>query len=135
VHATLESICWQTRDVYDAVTEEMQAKGKALKVDGGAAKNDYLMQLQADILGIEVIRPVVTETTALGAAYAAGLPADFWPSKKHLQEICRVDRVFIPKWDEEKRKKLHDGWSAAVRRSMGWLKEVGDLPPSGTAIN
>jgi glycerol kinase len=135
VHATLESICWQTRDVYDAMTEEMQAKGKALKVDGGAARNDYLMQLQADILGIEVIRPVVTETTALGAAYAAGLPVDFWPSKEHLREICKVDRVFIPKWDEEKRSKLHDGWSAAVKRSMGWLKEVGDLPPSGTAIN
>ena len=135
VHATLESICWQTKDVYDAMTEEMQAKGKALKVDGGAARNDYLMQLQADILGIEVIRPIITETTALGAAYAAGLAVDFWPSKNHLRKICKVDRVFLPKWDEEKRKKLHDGWNASVRRSKGWLKEVGDLPPSGTAVN
>ena len=135
VHATLESICWQTRDVYDVMTEEMQANGKALKVDGGAARNDYLMQLQADILGIEVIRPVVTETTSLGAAYAAGLAVDFWSSKKDLQDICKIDRTFIPRWDEEKRKKLHNGWSAAVRRSMGWLKEVGDLPPSGTAVN
>ena len=132
VHATLESICWQTRDVFDVMTEEMQAKGKALKVDGGAARNDYLMQLQADILGIEVIRPVVTETTSLGAAYAAGLAMDFWSSNKDLQEICKIDRTFVPTWDEEKRKKLHSGWTAAVRRSMGWLKEVGELPPSGT---
>jgi len=135
VHATLESICWQTKDVYDAMTEEMESKGKALKVDGGAARNDYLMQLQADILGIEVIRPVVTETTSLGAAYAAGLAVDFWPSKEHLRDICKIDKVFVPQWDEEKRKKLYNGWNAAVKRSRGWLKEVGDLPPSGTAVN
>lgn len=135
VHATLESICWQTKDVYDVITDEIQTSGKTLKVDGGAARNDYLMQLQADILGIDIIRPVVTETTSLGAAFAAGLAVDFWRSKKELQEICKIDKTFIPKWDEEKRKKLHNGWSAAVKRSMGWLKEVGDLPPSGTAVN
>jgi glycerol kinase len=135
VHATLESICWQTRDVYDAMSEEMQTKAKALKVDGGAARNDYLMQLQADTLGIEVVRPVVTETTSLGAAYTAGLAVDFWSSRKDLRDICRIDKVFIPKWDEEKRQKLHNGWNAAVRRCRGWLKEVGDLPSSGTAVN
>jgi glycerol kinase len=135
VHATLESICWQTRDVYDAITEEMRAKGKALKVDGGAARNNYLMQLQADILGIEVVRPVVTETTSLGAAYAAGLAVDFWSSKKDLRNNCKIDRVFIPKWDAGKRKKLHNGWSASVGRCREWLKEVGDLPPSGTAVD
>jgi glycerol kinase len=135
VHATLESICWQTRDVYDVMTDEMQANGKTLKVDGGAARNDYLMQLQADILGINVVRPVVTETTSLGAAYAAGLAVDLWPSKEELREICKIDRTFVPRWDDEKREKLHDGWRAAVKRSLGWLKEVGDLPPSGTAVN
>jgi len=135
VHATLEGICWQTGDVYDAMMEEMRGEGKALRVDGGAARNDYLMQLQADILGINVIRPAVIETTALGAAYAAGLAVDLWSNRNYLRDICKIDRVFVPKWDEEKRKKLHNGWTAAVKRSQGWLKEVGDLPPSGTAIN
>jgi len=134
VHATLESICWQTRDVYDAMMEEMRGDGKALRVDGGAARNDYLMQLQANILGINVTRPAVIETTALGAAYAAGLAVDLWPSRNYLRDICKIDRVFVPKWDEEKRKKLHNGWTAAVKRTRGWLKEVGDLPPSGTEI-
>ncbi len=134
VHATLECICWQTKDVFEAMAKDTGVKLAALKVDGGAVKNNYLMQLQADILGCDVVRPVVTETTSLGAAYAAGLAVGFWKSTDELRELWKVDRVFKPKWDEEKRQKLYNGWLAAIERAKGWLKEVGELPPSGTSV-
>lgn len=135
VHATLESICWQTKDVFEAMYADTGTKLEALKVDGGAVVNNYLMQLQADILGCKVIRPVVTETTSLGAAYAAGLAVGFWESTDELVKLWKVDRVFEPKWPEEKREKLYKGWKAAVKRAQGWLKEVGELPPSGTTVD
>lgn len=134
VHATLESICWQTKDVFEAMYADTGTKLASLKVDGGAVVNNYLMQLQADILGVDVIRPVVTETTSLGAAYAAGLAVGYWSSIDELKKLWKVDRVFKPKWDEERRSKLYRGWKAAVERARGWLKDVGELPSSGTSV-
>lgn len=89
----------------------------------GATVNNYLMQLQADILGVKIIRPVLTETTSLGAAYAAGLAADFWKDLNEIKQNWRIDRVFIPQWTEEKREKLYKGWRKAVKRSMRWIEK------------
>ena len=135
IHAVLESECWQTRDVVEAMYADTGVKLARLKVDGGAVVNNYLMQLQADVLGVDVIRPKITETTSLGAAFAAGLAVGFWKSTDELRKLWKVDRIFKPKWDEEKREKLYRGWKAAVKRAQGWLKEVGELPPSGTKVD
>jgi glycerol kinase len=93
----------------------------ALKVDGGATVNDFLMQLQADVLGVEVVRPVVHETTALGAAYAAGLATGLWSGLDELRANWGVDRVFEPQWDEARREEAYAGWKKAVERSRGWV--------------
>ena len=135
IHATLEQICWQTRDVFEAMTKDTNITLGTLKVDGGAAVNNYLMQLQADTLGCNVIRPAITETTSLGVAYAAGLAVNFWSNLRELRELWKVDRVFKPKWSRDKREKLYHGWKEAVKRARGWLKDVGELPSSGTIIN
>lgn len=123
VHAALEAICYQTRDVIEAMTEDSGMRIRELRVDGGAAVNNYLMQLQSDILGVKVVRPTVTETTSLGAAYMAGLAIDFWESTDEIRRNWRVDREFLPEWPEEKRQRMYEGWKRAVRRSMGWIKE------------
>ena len=133
-HATLESICWQTKDVCEVMRLQSRKELKALKVDGGAAVNNYLMQLQADILGDDVVRPAITETTALGAVYAAGLAVDFWSNVKELKKFWKIGRVFRPRWEVSRRNKLYQGWKVAVKRAEGWLSEVGELPPSGTII-
>jgi len=122
VHATLESICYQTKDVLVAMQKDSGVELKSLKVDGGAVKNNYLMQLQADILGVEVIRPTVDETTALGAAYAAGLATGFWQSLEHLRANWGIDRVFKPQWDEARREEAYAGWKRAVERARGWVR-------------
>ncbi len=122
VHATLESICYQTKDVLMAMEKDSGVELKTLKVDGGAVKNNYLMQLQADILGVEVIRPTVEETTALGAAYAAGLATGFWESLDDLRANWSIDRVFRPRWDEARREKAYAGWKRAVERARGWVQ-------------
>jgi glycerol kinase len=122
VHATLESICYQTKDVLEAMQKDSGVELKALKVDGGAVKNNYLMQLQADILGVEVIRPIVDETTALGAAYAAGLATGFWESLEDLRKNWGIDRVFKPQWDEAQRGEGYAGWKRAVERARGWVQ-------------
>jgi glycerol kinase len=134
VHAALESICWQTRSVYDAVTADIGVRLESLKVDGGASVNNYLMQLQADTIGAKVIRPAITETTALGAAYMAGLAVGFWENLDEIIKLWKVDRIFEPKWSEEKREKLYKGWKVAVEKAKGWLRETGELPPSGTTV-
>lgn len=121
VRATLEAICYQTREVLQAMEHDAQISLKALKVDGGAVKNDFLMQLQADILGVQVIRPTVNETTALGAAYAAGLATGFWKSRDELRQNWGVDRVFEPQWDAARREEGYRGWKRAVERAKGWL--------------
>ena len=123
VRATLESICYQTRDVLEAMRADSGIELTALKVDGGATVNDFLMQLQADVLGVPVVRPVVHETTALGAAYAAGMATGLWLSLDELRANWGVDRVFEPRWDEARIAEGHAGWKKAVERSRGWVGE------------
>ena len=123
IRATLEAICYQTRDVMAAMRADSGIDLTTLKVDGGATVNNFLMQLQADILGVPVVRPVVHETTALGAAYAAGLATGLWSSLDELRANWGVDRVFEPQWLEERREKAYAGWKRAVERSLGWMKD------------
>ncbi len=123
VRATLESICYQTRDVLEAMRADSGIELTALKVDGGATVNNFLMQLQADVLGVPVVRPVVHETTALGAAYAAGLATGLWDGLDELRANWGVDRVFEPQWSDEQRAETYAGWKKAVERSRGWVEE------------
>jgi len=122
VRATLEAICYQTREVIEAMEKDSGVALKTLKVDGGAVKNNFLMQLQADILGAKVVRPIVNETTALGAAYAAGLAVGFWESLDELRQNWGIDRVFEPQWDATRRAEGYTGWKRAVERAKGWLR-------------
>jgi glycerol kinase len=121
VRATLEAICYQTRDVLEAMRVDADIELTALKVDGGATVNDFLMQLQADVLGVPVVRPTVNETTALGAAYAAGLATGFWGSLDVLEDNWGQDRIFEPTWDEPRREEGYKGWKKAIERARGWV--------------
>jgi len=120
VRATLEAICYQTREVLEAMERDAGIHLSALRVDGGASRNALLMQLQADILGVPVIRPTVSETTALGAAYAAGLSAGVWGSLDRLREQWQVERTFEPAWSADRRDAGYAGWRRAVERARGW---------------
>jgi len=121
VRATLEAICYQTKDVVNAMYDDSGIKLTALKVDGGASKNNFLMQLQSDILGVTCVRPSVEETSALGSAYCTGLAVGLWSSLDELRENWRMDKKFEPEWDEQKREKGYEGWRKAVERSRNWL--------------
>jgi glycerol kinase len=123
VRATLEAVCYQTREALDAMERDAGVKLQTLKVDGGATKNNLLMQLQADIFGIPVVRPKVNETTALGAAYAAGLAVGFWENLDALRANWQVDRVFEPQWDEARRVEGYHNWQRAVERAKGWMEK------------
>ncbi len=123
IRATLESLAYQTRDVLEAMQEDSGLKLRRLKVDGGATVNNFLMQFQSDLLGTEVVRPVVTETTALGAAFLAGLAVGFWENKEALKEQFEIERTFSPTFNEEKRNKKYRGWQKAVLRSKSWEAE------------
>jgi glycerol kinase len=118
--ATLEAMCYQTRDVLEAMIADSKVDLKALRVDGGAVVNNLLMQFQADILGVPVQRPMVAETTALGAAYLAGLAVGFWSSQQELAEHWAIDRTFEPKMSKDQREKLYSDWKRAVERSRNW---------------
>jgi glycerol kinase len=120
--ATLESMCYQTRDVLEAMEADGHTRLKALRVDGGAVVNNLLMQFQADLLGVPVQRPKVAETTALGAAYLAGLAVGFWSSLHELSEHWQVDRTFEPRMNEDQREQLYAGWKRAVERSLHWAQ-------------
>lgn len=122
VRAVLESIAYQTRDVVEVMCNECQTQLKALRADGGASKNNFLMQFQADILNVPVERPKVNETTALGAAYLAGLAVGFWDSLDQIESQWQLDRRFVPNMDEERREKLYEGWKKAVERTKGWMR-------------
>jgi len=124
VRATLESICYQTRDVLEAMEQDSGVTLKALKVDGGAVSNDFLMQLQADILGVDVIRPTVSETTALGSAYMAGLATGLWESLEDLRLNWGIDRAFEPRWSADRRRDGYRGWAKAVDRARGWVDKA-----------
>ena len=127
LHAALESICFQTKDVVEAMSSDTGDIIKVLKVDGGASMNDYLMQLQSDLLGIGLVRPAVAETTSLGAAFAAGLAVGFWNGTRELEKLWKADRVYKPKMNERDRVRFYHGWNVAVRRTKNWLNEVGEL--------
>ncbi|HXR65444.1 MAG TPA: glycerol kinase GlpK [Ktedonobacteraceae bacterium] len=118
--ATLESMCYQTRDVLAAMTADSGVNVKTLRVDGGAVVNNLLMQFQADILGVPVQRPRVAETTALGAAYLAGLAVGFWSDAGEVAEQWAIDRTFEPQMSADQRESLYAGWKRAVDRSLGW---------------
>ncbi len=120
IRAALESICYQTRDVLEAMQEDSGIDLQALKVDGGAVANNFLMQFQSDILGVPVHRPEVIETTALGAAYLAGLAVEFWESKEEIAKKWNVDRVFEHEMDEDKKNALYSGWKKAVSKALKW---------------
>lgn len=120
VRAALESIAYQSKDVLIAMEEDSNIKLSRLRVDGGASRNNFLMQFQSDILGVEVQRPAITESTALGAAFLAGLSVGFWESKKEISEKLVVENSFAPFMEEDKRKELYSGWLKALDRSLKW---------------
>ena len=120
VRAALESICYQTRDVLEAMQKDSGITLKSLKVDGGAVANNFLMQFQSDILGVPVDRPKVIETTALGAAYLAGLAVGYWKDKDDIAAKWQIDRTFEPEMDSETRDNLYKGWKKAVERALDW---------------
>lgn len=122
IRATLESLAYQVRDVLDAMEQDADIKLKALRVDGGACANNFLMQFQADMLSTIVERPQIIETTALGAAYLAGLGVGFW-SKEDLQDKWHLDQSFEAEMSDEKREKMYAGWKRAVERTKGWAEE------------
>ena len=115
IRATLESMCYQTKDILDAMEKDAQTKLLALRVDGGAVTNNFLMQFQSDLLQTQVIRNQINETTALGAAYLAGLGVGFWKTKEDVEQNNKVDRIFIPCRDIEEVKALYEGWQKAVQ--------------------
>jgi len=119
--AVLEATAYQTREVLDAMEKDSRIKLKSLKVDGGMVHNELLMQFQADILGVPVIRPKVAETTALGAAYAAGLAVGFWTTFDELKQNWAVDKIWQSMITAEKRNQLLSAWKKAVERSFNWL--------------
>jgi len=116
VRATLESIAFQVRDVVDAMAADRGGPLSELRVDGGASASNLLMQKQADILGVRIVRPKIRETTALGAAYLAGLATDFWSSKEEIEALWTIDRVFEPSMPAAKREEMYEGWRKAVAR-------------------
>ncbi|MFI6883102.1 glycerol kinase GlpK [Streptosporangium canum] len=119
--ATLEAICYQSRDVVEAMRQDSGVALDVLRVDGGVTANDLCMQIQADILGVPVSKPVVAETTALGAAYAAGLAVGFWKSTDELKQNWQEDRRWQPAWSDERRTGGYAGWKKAVDRTLDWV--------------
>jgi glycerol kinase len=122
VRATLESMAYQTRDVVQAMLADGDLDLKTLRVDGGAIKNNFLAQFQADILGVPVERPKVTETTALGAAYLAGLAVGYWESQEEVRSQWQLERTFEPQMSEDQRNAFYADWKRAVERSQGWVQ-------------
>ena len=120
--AALESICFQTMDVLKAMEKDSGIAIKELRVDGGATANNLLMQFQSDLLNTKVLRPKVTETTALGAAYLAGLAVGYWKSIEDIQEQWQIDNVFTPAMNDEQRDDLSEGWKKAVDTTVAWTR-------------
>lgn len=126
IRATLESIAYQVCDVIDAMRADSGIDLRSLKVDGGASANNFLMQFQADLLDRPVNRPSCVESTALGAAYLAGLAVGFWTSKEEVVKNIQLDRVFIPQIEKEERDKKRRGWNKAVKYAFGWAKDFAE---------
>ncbi|MCR6513759.1 MAG: glycerol kinase GlpK [Clostridium chrysemydis] len=123
IRAALESIAYQSKDVLTSMEEDAGYKIEHLKVDGGASKNEFLMQFQADMIDSEVTRPIITETTALGAAYLAGLAVGYWDSKDDISKSWYVSETYKPVMEKEEREKLYKGWKKAVKRTAEWEEE------------
>ncbi|MCG5212045.1 glycerol kinase GlpK [Streptosporangium sp. KLBMP 9127] len=119
--ATLEAICYQSRDVVEAMRQDSGVTLDVLRVDGGVTANDLCMQIQADVLGVPVSKPVVAETTALGAAYAAGLAVGFWKSTEELKQNWNEATRWQPQWSEDQREHGYAGWKKAVERTLNWV--------------
>lgn len=122
IRATLEALAYQSNDVLKAMEEDSEIRLTSLKVDGGACANNFLMQFQADIINVPVKRPVLTETTSLGAAYLAGLATGYWKNKEDVLENWQISRVFEPEMETSRREDLLKGWKNAVKLSLGWSK-------------
>ncbi len=120
--ATLESMCYQTRDVLEAMMADSHIHVKVLRVDGGAVVNNLLMQFQADVLGVPVQRPKIAETTALGAAYLAGLAVNFWSNLQEIASHWAIDRTFEPQMGSDQREDLYKNWKRAIERSLHWAQ-------------
>ena len=120
--ATVESMAYQTRDVLDLMQREAGVKLSSLKVDGGAAANNALLQFQADLLDVSVRRPVVAETTALGAAYLAGLAVGYWAGQDDVAHNWALERAFEPSMPSEQRERLYRGWTKAASRALNWVE-------------
>jgi glycerol kinase len=119
--ATLEAICYQSRDVAEAMEKDSGVHLEVLKVDGGVTANELCMQIQADVLGVPVSRPVVAETTALGAAYAAGLAVGFWKNTDELRTNWNESKQWAPQWSDEQRTTGYERWKKAVTRTLDWV--------------
>ena len=122
IRATLESIAYQTRDVLDAMQADSGIKLAELRVDGGAVANNFLMQFQADVLNTTVLRPAVTEVTALGAAYLAGLAVGFWDGLDELSDKAVIEKSFVAHDDDVKRQRRYRGWKRAVKAAQSWAE-------------
>ena len=125
VRATLEAIAYQTRDVAEAMEVDAGIEMGRLRVDGGAVRNNFLCQLQSDIIRTDIVRPEVDETTALGSAYAAGLAVGYWDTVDELRENWQVDRQFSARMDPGKADSMYDRWNDAVERSLDWAEDEG----------
>jgi glycerol kinase len=119
--ATLEAVSFQTKDIMDSMETDTGSPVTLLRVDGGMTMNDTLMQIQADIAGVDLIRPSMLETTALGAAYAAGFAVGIWKDLNALENEANVTK-FVPEITTEKRNEMHSGWKRALDKSMGWVQ-------------
>jgi glycerol kinase len=123
VRATLESIAYQTRDIAEAMEADSGVETTSLRVDGGAVKNNFLCQLQSDIIQTDIARPEVDETTALGSAYAAGLAVGYWDDLEELRSNWQVDREFSPEMHASDADEMYSKWDDAVERSLDWAQE------------
>jgi glycerol kinase len=120
--ATLEAMAYQTREVLEAMKSDCGFDLKLLRADGGASVDNLLLQIQADVLGLTVQRPVVRETTALGTAYLAGLATGFWHNLEEIANIWQLDKTFEPQITAIKREEMYAGWKRAVERARGWIQ-------------
>ena len=123
IRAAQESIAYQVRDLAAAMEKDTGVPLRALRADGGASRDGFLMQFQADILGTDVVRPVIRETTALGAAYLAGLAVGVWKDREEIRGLWRKDVTFTPDMADGRRERLLKGWHRAVKRSLDWARE------------
>ena len=123
IRATLESIALQVCDVIDAMRADSGIEVRSLKVDGGASSNNFLMQFQSDILGVPVNRPACVESTAIGAAYLAGLAVGYWKNKDEVIKNQKLDHVFTPQMQQVAREKKRKEWNKAVHYAFGWARE------------